>query len=64
MNTTLPVLKYPKLLSILIFLFFLSTNLSAQNYITVPFSNGFVGNVNNTTSASNCYYQYQHMMFK
>ena len=56
MNKTLPFLKYSKLLLILIFSFFLSTNLSAQNYITVPFSNGFVGNVNNNTSASNCYY--------
>ncbi|MEN9743373.1 MAG: hypothetical protein RLZZ65_1178, partial [Bacteroidota bacterium] len=28
----------------------------AQYYITVPFSNGFVGDVNNNTSANNCYY--------
>ena len=37
-------------------LFSFSLLLNGQNFITVPFSNGFVGNVNNTTSANNCYY--------
>jgi gliding motility-associated-like protein len=55
MNTTLPFLKYSKLLLILIFSFFLSTNLSAQNLITVPFSNGFVG-IEGSNTATTAYY--------
>jgi hypothetical protein len=37
-------------------IFFTLTTLKAQNYLTVPFNNGFVGVKNNNTSASNCYY--------
>ena len=46
------------ILPILLFyfsLFFFGITFS-QNYITVPFTNGFVGVKNNNTSASNCYY--------
>ena len=56
MNTSLPFLKYSKLLILLLFSFFLSANLSAQNLITVPFNNGFVGNNTANNNSNNAYY--------
>jgi hypothetical protein len=56
MNTSLPFLKYSKLLLLLLFSFFLSANLSALNLITVPFNNGFVGNNTANNNSNNAYY--------
>ena len=46
---------FVKLIILTFFLCFRGV-LFSQNYITVPFNNGFVGVRNNNTSASNCYY--------
>ena len=56
MNTTLPFLKYSKLLLILIFTIFISTNISGQNLISVPFSEGFVGDNTANNVSSNSFY--------
>jgi hypothetical protein len=54
MQTTL--LSRSKQLLLSIFFASISFLAFSQYYITVPFSNGFVGDVNNNTSANNCYY--------
>ena len=54
MNRTLPFSKHFKIITLLIFAIFASNNLFAQNLVSVPFSNGFVGDntANNVSSNS------------
>ncbi len=53
---TFSIQKQLRSFSFLMFIFFLALASNAQNILSVPFNNGFVGTNSGTNSASSCFY--------